>query len=252
MSLIVESWHTDNSLCDIAPLPFGDGIVDVHDLIVLSEHLYEDYRMIAHWKLDEEVGDTAYDSVGGYDAKLHGEPFWMPNGGVIDGALFFDGIDDYVSTPFILNPTKGSLSMLAWIYGFTPGQVIISQRNTTSGRTAILGSTWLGTNPSDGKLMTGFSEMYFGALVSETVITDDQWHHVGFVYDMDTFHRRLYVDGVLVAEDTTAVSGMLSEGGLYIGASKDLDATSFFTGLIDNVSIYDVALTVEEIATLAQ
>jgi len=94
--------------------------------------------------------------------------------------------------------------------------------------------------------------MYFGALVSETVITDGQWHHVGFVYDMDTFHRRLYVDGAQVAKDATAVSGMPSDRGLYIGASKDLDPSSFFTGLIDDVRIYDVALTAEQIAALAQ
>ena len=100
--------------------------------------------------------------------------------------------------------------------------------------------------------MTGFSEIYFGALVSETVITDGQWHHVGFVYDMDTFHRRLYVDGAQVAEDTSAVSGLSSDGGLYIGTGKDLDASSFFSGLIDDVRIYDVALTPEQIAALTQ
>ena len=100
--------------------------------------------------------------------------------------------------------------------------------------------------------MTGFSDTYFGALVSETVITDVQWHHVGFVYDMDTFHRLLYVDGVLVAEDTTVVSGMPSDGGLHIGASKDLDAASFFSGMIDDVRIYNQALTAEQIEALAK
>ena len=60
------------------------------------------------------------------------------------------------------------------------------------------------------------------------------------------------MDGTQVAEDATVVSGMPSDGGLYIGASKDLDATSFFSGMIDDVSIYDVALTAEEIAALAQ
>jgi hypothetical protein len=100
--------------------------------------------------------------------------------------------------------------------------------------------------------MTGFSDIYFGELVSETVITDLQWHHVGFVYDTDTFHRRLYVDGVLVAEDTTVVSGASSGGGLYIGASKDFDTGAFFSGMIDDVRIYNQALTAEEIAALVQ
>jgi len=43
MCIMVDNWHTDNTLFDIAPLPFGDGIVDVQDLIVLAEHLFEEF-----------------------------------------------------------------------------------------------------------------------------------------------------------------------------------------------------------------
>jgi len=42
MCIIVDNWGTDNSLCDIGPMPWGDGIVDVEDLIVLAEHLFEE------------------------------------------------------------------------------------------------------------------------------------------------------------------------------------------------------------------
>jgi hypothetical protein len=125
-----------------------------------------------------------------------------------------------------------------------PGQAIISQEG-------FYGGTWIGTDPS-GKLMTGFSDVYSGPLVSETVITDVKWHHVGFVYDLNTFHRLLYVDGMLVAEDSKVVSGLHADGGLYIGASKDLGAGTLFSGFIDDVRIYKQALTTEEIATLVQ
>jgi hypothetical protein len=37
-----DNWGTDNSLCDIGPMPSGDGVVDVEDLIVLAEHLFEE------------------------------------------------------------------------------------------------------------------------------------------------------------------------------------------------------------------
>jgi Tol biopolymer transport system component len=43
MCIIVDHWSTDDSLCDIGPMPFGDGIVDVQDLIVLAEHLFEEF-----------------------------------------------------------------------------------------------------------------------------------------------------------------------------------------------------------------
>jgi len=42
MCIIVDNWHTDEPLCDIGPMPWGDGIVDVQDLIVLAEHLFEE------------------------------------------------------------------------------------------------------------------------------------------------------------------------------------------------------------------
>ena len=245
MHIMVDHWGEDYPLCDIGPMPWGDSIVDVQDMIVLAEHLFEDYRLIAHWKLDETEGSVAYDSAGDHDGTLNSNPFWQSTGGMIGSTLLFDGVDDYISTPFILNPAEGSFSVFAWIYGWTPGQVIISQ-------TGDFGGTWLGTNPSEGKLMTGFSDQYFGTLESESVITDVQWHHVGLVYDLDSLHRRLYVDGAQVAEDTTVVSGMPSDGGLYIGASKDLDAGTFFSGMIDDVRIYDVALTAEEIEALAR
>jgi hypothetical protein len=243
---MLDHWRTDEPLCDVGPMPWGDGIVDAQDLMVLAEYLLlEDVRLIAHWKLEETKGVIAHNSINANHGTLSGEPLWQPSGGKVGGALEFDGIDDYISTPFILNPGKGSMGAFAWIKGGLPGQVIISQ-------TGDFGGTWLSMDPAEGKLMTGFSDMYFGALVSETVVTDCQWHHVGLVYDMDTLHRLIYVDGVMVAEDTTVVAGTLSDDGLHVGTSKDLDAETFFSGLIDDVRIYNVALTAEQIAMLTQ
>jgi Tol biopolymer transport system component len=44
MCVIVNNWGTDNPLCDIGPMPWGDGIVDVQDLIILAEHLFEEVQ----------------------------------------------------------------------------------------------------------------------------------------------------------------------------------------------------------------
>jgi predicted secreted protein len=41
MCEMVDHWGTDEQLYDIGPMPWGDGIVDVQDLIVLAEHLFE-------------------------------------------------------------------------------------------------------------------------------------------------------------------------------------------------------------------
>jgi hypothetical protein len=46
MCIMIDHWGTDESLCDIGPMPWGDGIVDVQDLIVLAEHLFEEVPLV--------------------------------------------------------------------------------------------------------------------------------------------------------------------------------------------------------------
>jgi predicted phosphodiesterase len=234
MCIMVDHWGEDYALCDVAPPPFGDGIVDVQDLIFLSEHLFEDYRLTAHWKLDEAEGSIASDSVGDNDGVLTGGPLWQPADGRVAGALQFDGIDDHISTPFVLNPSGAPFSVFIWIKGGAPGQVIISQ--------AQGGVNWLLADLAEGKLMTRLSSggRSSSPLNSQAAITDAEWHCVGFVWDGS--YRTLYVDDVEVAKDTqTGLVG--SYGGLHIGAGNTLDAATFFSGLIDDVRIYNRAIS---------
>jgi hypothetical protein len=247
-SIMINHWGEDYPLCDIGPMPFGDGVVDVQDLIVLNKYLFEDYPLIAYWMLDETEGSIAYDTYGNHDGAVNGNPSWLPTDGMKGGSLMLDGIDDYVETPFILDPSKGSFSVFAWVYCWMPGQVIISQ----SGESDV---TWLGID-SSGNLMTELvppraSWVNPRPLVSESVITDTQWHHVGLVWDGS--YRALYVDGIEVAKDNNAQNPLdSSEGGLYIGASKDLSVGTLLSGFVDDVRIYKQALNPEEIAALAQ
>ncbi len=233
--IIVDNWGEGYSLCDIGPMPWGDGIVDVQDLIVLSEHLFTYPGAVAYWKLDETEGDIAYDSVGVYYGILNGVPTWQPTSGMIDGALELDGIDDYVSTDFVLNPEDGSFSAFAWIKGGAPGQVVISQTSNAGGL------NWLSADPLDGKLMTELkgTGRFVSPLMSESVVTDGDWHRVGFV--RDGRDRILYVDDIEVARDTTTNLESAS-GGLYIGAGKAMAPGTYFSGLIDDVRIYSRAV----------
>ena len=76
-------------------------------------------------------------------------------------------------------------------------------------------------------------------MLSQTVITDGNWHRIGLVWD--GLNRTLYVDDVAEAEDT--LRRLEGEGyGLYIGAGKSLDANNFWSGLIDDVRIYNRAV----------
>jgi hypothetical protein len=199
-----------------------------------------DPRVVALWKLDETEGDIAYDSIGNNDGICHGSPVWQPVNGMLAGALEFDGIDDHIGTDFVLNPTDGEFSVFAWMKGGVPGQVIVSQER---------GMSWLMADPTDGALRTNLrtpevtGRNYKPAgppLVCSTVVTDSDWHRVGFV--RDGVDRILYVDDIEVARDT-AEALESAEGGLFIGTGQALDAGSFFAGLIDDIRIYNRAIS---------
>jgi hypothetical protein len=68
---------------------------------------------------------------------------------------------------------------------------------------------------------------------------DGAWHRVGLTWDGS--NRILYVDDVEVARDTQT-SPPSSTGRLYIGAGSTLTAGSFWSGLIDEVRLYDLAV----------
>jgi hypothetical protein len=210
MCIIIDHWGKSYPLCDVGPAPFGDDIIDVQDMVVLSEYLFTYPGVVAYWTLDETEGNIAYDSVGICNGTLIGGPVWQPDGGIVAGALQFDGIDDFISTGFVLSPADGAFSVFAWIKGGLPGHVVLSQADNEN---------WLLADPSDGNLMTELkgSGRSAGALKSQTIVTDDNWHRIGLVFD--GLYRKLYVDDLAVAEDTQ--EGIKSSSnGLYIGASK--------------------------------
>jgi glucose/arabinose dehydrogenase len=254
-ALFARAWLTNssdarwNGLYDISEPK--DGVVNALDLAVFADHWLADLRVVARWKMNESEGNIAHDSAGDNNGTLHGNPVWQPTGGKAGGAMQLDGVSDYVSTGFVLNPADGPFTLLVWIKGGSPGQVIVSQADGTG-----IGATWLGAGALDGSLLTEIAPPAAGRigsppLVSAILITDGRWHLVGLVWDGS--HRRLYVDGAEAAADAEPLAALeSSDGGLYFGAGKNLDAPSFWAGLIDDVRIYDVALGADEIARLAE
>ena len=225
-SLLAQYWYHDQS-------PFVNHRVDCEDVAGLAEHWLLELGLVAHWKLDETEGLIAHDSAGNHDGTLEGGPTWRPGAGKINGSLELDGIGDYVSTPFVLNPADGPLSVFAWIKGDMPGRVIISQ---------IGSANWLAADPFQGWLITDLKGggRFGRSLWSQAVITDGHWHRVGLTWDGS--NRILYVDDIEVAKDTQ--SGLASsQGSLYIGAGKNRDLGSLWSGLLDDIRIYNRAVT---------
>jgi Domain of unknown function (DUF4185)/Concanavalin A-like lectin/glucanases superfamily len=234
--LLAQDWLQKKTRTDIAPAPLGDGVIDWKDFAVLAEYWLRDIGLVAHWKLDETEGLIAHDSAGGHDGNLNGTAAWRPSDGRMTGAIELDGMADYICTPFVLDPAAGEFSVFAWIMGGARGQVVISQ---------IAGANWLMADPLEGKLMTALSHPSGGRatappLVSEFIITDGAWHRVGVVWDGS--ERILYADDVEVARDVQpSLAG--AAGGLYIGAGRNLEPGSFFSGLVDDIRVYNLTVT---------
>jgi len=145
------------------------------------------------------------------------------------GALKFDGSNDCVVTDFVLNPATGPFSVFAWIKGGAAGQVIVSQDGSAGG------TDWLAASAA-GRLMTALGGQ---ALTGSKVIADGQWHEVGLTWDGSS--RTLYIDGSGAGTDKpTGLVGLT--GGLNIGTGSSLAAGTFWSGLIDDVRIYNRAV----------
>lgn len=231
--LLIEHWGQDEPAYDMGPMPWGDGIVDGADLKVLMSYwdreVY-DPHLLAHWKLDETEGYDAADSAMGKHASVMGNALWQPEAGACGGTLQFDGQDDHISTPYIINPCQtNELSVFAWIKGGESGQVILSQ---------LYNANWLLVD-ADGKLMTELKNKgrrLGDPLYSETVITDGNWHRIGLVWDGS--QRILYVDDIEVARDSEPIlTGSFQ--GLLIGTGLRKKPGTFWSGMIDDMRIYD-------------
>ena len=224
---LIASWGQKDPAANLD----RNGVVDKKDLEVLMDYWQQDVNdptLAAHWAFDEKTGGTAYDSVGRNNATVIGSATWQPEGGKIGGALQLSGVANFAMTGFVLNPANPPFSVFAWVKGVAPGQVILSQAG---------GVNWLLAQPGTGFLMSDLKlHPLLNSVVSQTVITDGTWHRVGFVWDGAS--RILYVDGGEVARGPQSALAS-STGGLYIGANSKLTAGAFWSGLIDDVRIYN-------------
>lgn len=199
---------------------------------VLSSRAWgQDFSLIAYWPLDEQAGDIAGDLLGSMGAALTGTPHWEPAGGKIGGAVRLDGVENYISTGFVLNPADGPFGVFAWVKTDVPG-VILSQQG---------GANWLRLDTPAGLFGTELkgSARSSAPLWSQKMVTDGDWHRVGLTWDGAI--RVLYVDDVEVARDAEATMKGL-RAGLYLGAGADLDPATLFSGLIDDVRIHTRAV----------
>jgi len=217
-------------------------------LLVVPAVTSAEEGMVSYWPLDDGSGTTASDVVDANPGTLVNGPVWVQ--GQVDGALSFDGIDDYVIVPDADNlDITGAITVEAWIY---PNTVTAS----SDWRAVVYKLHAEGADKGGYGLLvkTDQSEVYFfteagGVCFAGADLTLDAWNHVVGTYD-DAGNIAIYVNGEYKdGGNFPGYAPYATDRPLYIGGNPDDDgfAPYEFDGLIDEVVIYDRALTADEV-----
>ena len=211
-------------------------------------------NLVGQWHFDEGTGIIAYDSSGNYnDGTINGATYDPDQWG--GQALSFDGVDDYVDCGATVdNSITTGITLEAWIKpAFKQNGGIISNDITYSSKKGYDFFLWI-AGSSYGRLYIDFGN---GSALGRTwwdIPSSDwynQWHHVAATWDDITI--TLYADGSKVAE--VEYSGSYCDPGknTFIGAiNYSTPAYYYFDRLIDEVRIYDCALSPDTIADHAE
>jgi len=210
--------------------------------------------LIAHWKLD----GNANDSVGNNHGIVHGA---ILTEGISGQAYYFDGVGEWYGegdSTFIEidgNGTYDVYTISLWFKTSFSGPLFSDAHGALGG-----GS---GTHGSPDIRVTNNGQVYIacegniGRIFSSEGYNDNQWHHVVGVVNSNTNMVRLYVDGSYAGETDgyNADPLNLDNGGdsnnrVEIGARTRKN--TYFKGTIDDVRIYNRALSSEEIQQLYQ
>jgi len=215
---------------------------------VWSFKTYLEPNLISWWKFDEDSGNIAYDSAGNNHGTIYGAT-WTT--GQINTALSFDGVDDYVEVADDVSLDFTTVYTGTWINTSSNGLgAVVNKRDEK------INVDWQGfvLFVEDGYVRFGADDgpNLSYTPISGTKIDDGQWHYIGGKFDGQNVTT--YVDGVENTKlDASSVTGNLNnDDELRIGAQWDGSSkyVNLFDGIIDEVRIWNEALSGEEIKQL--
>ena len=194
--------------------------------------------LVSYWKLDTNNA-TQPDEVGGNDGTVTGATF--TSSGKIGGAYSFDGTGDYINIATTNGlDTPSNITISAWIKTSDLNGALFDKRDSSSDGYGMF-------------IFNGYLHLRINANIQNstgTYISDNVWHYVVATYDGT--YIRLYVDGTI--DDTPlniGLSTINTPHDAVIGYLFDLSTTIWnYIGLIDEVAIWNRALTTDEITEL--
>jgi hypothetical protein len=209
--------------------------------------LDKDSHLMGWWKFDESAGKTAADS-SQYNRK-----------GTLSGELSFDKNSVEGKFGKALKLAKADTVEIKGYKGVTgtkPRTVTACIKTTqTSGDIVLWGTNDSGKQFRFGHIRgrIGFTP-YGGYYYMKEYTKDDKWHHVAVVImeaDLPNIYDdvRLYLDGEIAEIDDIGLLGLLP---IETGDELDVRIGGGYEGLIDDVRIYDRALSIDEVKAICQ
>ncbi len=227
------------TVAGISPDINRDGDINLLDISELAACWLESRPaegVYAWWKLDDGGSITAIDSSGnGYDATLSG-PVWID--GTLGGALEFDGINDMVSVP-ALNLNSNTITITAWI-----------KREGLQDNATSIFYTRSGNTPDAGVILTDDGRLWGrwnGTWQTNLQTPDSEWVFIAYV--VTPSQRWMYLHDGIIQSETTTGSFVIEEfdGTSYLGWDQNYPTSRFFKGSMDDIRIYNSALSISEI-----
>lgn len=244
----------------------ASGLVDFQDWIILQSNWESGLidGLVAHWNFNILNNSITKSSYGEYDGTCMNMDEAIR--GVHKGSfsMSFDGEDDYIIIDGGINgvPCYGisghaPRTVTAWIKAAKSGssdiQTIVSWGYADMGQKVLVF-----LDEETCRLTVG---VWGGRILGETSLNDNSWHHIAAVLPPGSNNISdfvLYLDGENVTPSIPAGQTITTSNvenvyiGAFHGAGDALDIDGFFKGHIDDLRIYDTALTQPEIQNIMQ
>lgn len=212
--------------------------------------IFGDSSGVSLYQLDGNANDTGGNYHGTETAITYG-------GGVYERGAVFNGSSSVVTASNLKLPI-GAKSISFWVKSTVNSNYnqIINDSNTgISGFLGVTG-TAIAFELNTGKIYFKVKETPLNSniftLISATSVTDGNWHHIVCLWDGTTTANsaKIYIDGVLSISGTASgLQTSTPEGYFTVGRAYGT-ADYFFNGLMDQIRIFNRAITATEVATL--
>jgi len=192
---------------------------------------------IALWHFDEDVNKIRADN------NTTSYAFVSADTGIYDGALSFNGSDQYVNLPGTPSDFSNGMTVEFWAKPTSNGSWA---RFFDFGNGASNNNIYLSRNDTSDSLKLGVlnAGSYIIDLDAPDGIINDEWHH--YAVSIDENDAIIYRDGIEIAKGAGALPNNISRINNYIGRSN-WSGNAYYQGYLDDFHIYSRTLSHSEI-----